>query len=321
MNRKLGKLPARPNAVALKFSTFFNAAALPTPPAEFGHYSVGASWGMLGNDQYGDCVLAGAAHETMVWAFTGGKRVVFDETCVLADYSALTGFTPSNPASDQGTDMQQAASYRRKVGVEDMSGNRHLIDSYVAIDAGRADELALAVYLTGAAGVGLNLPSSAEDQFDKGQPWTVVPGATIEGGHYVPCVGRNSDGNYLVVTWGRLHAMTPKFYETYCDEALAYVSIEALRNNLSPEGFDAEKLRGFLAAINQMEAVVAEPTVTKTAPTGVKIDTGEIDAAQIALRDTLNASGYGTFVSDAQVRSAAVAVVTAIEKYRIAPSI
>lgn len=318
---KLGKRPARPEAVTFKFATFFDATALPTPPIAFGHYSVGSPWGMLGNDQYGDCVFAGAAHETMVWDLTGGQPVTFSDISVLADYAAVTGFNPSDPNTDQGTDMQVAASYRRKTGVLDAEGHRHLIDSYVAIDPGALDQLALATYLTGAAGVGLRLPSSAEGQFEAHQPWTVVPGDTIVGGHYVPCVGRNANGDFLVVTWGRLHAMTPEFYEAYCDEAMAYISIESLRNNLSPEGFDAVKLRGFLAAINHMEATkMSDPTNTPV-PTGIKIDTGEIEVAQLALREVLNASGYGTFVSDAQVRSAAVAMVTAVEKYRTAPSI
>ena len=58
---KLGKVPARPDAVKLKFSSYINTNQLPTPPASFGHENLIQSWGMLGNDQYGDCVWAGAA--------------------------------------------------------------------------------------------------------------------------------------------------------------------------------------------------------------------------------------------------------------------
>ena len=70
MTFKLGKKPARPGAVRLKLASYTNAAALPPLPASFGHDAIiGArGWGMLANDRYGDCVWAGAAHETMLYA-------------------------------------------------------------------------------------------------------------------------------------------------------------------------------------------------------------------------------------------------------------
>jgi len=253
MNYKTGKLPARPDAVGFKFGAFFNAEKLPTPPAKFGHYGlgIGLNFGMLANDQYANCVFAGAAHEHMIWTHRSGtgQPVAFNDACVLADYGAVTGFDPSKPASDQGTDMVYAASYRRTVGVADARGDRHKIDSYVALRPGDADQLALATYLTGATAVGIQFPDSAENQFDKSEPWDVVPNAKINGGHYVPCVGRNSDGNLLIVTWGRLHAMTPKFYQTYCDEALAYVSVDLMKDDLSPDGFNSVQLSRDLAAL------------------------------------------------------------------------
>ena len=73
MRFKLGKRPARPGAIKLKFGTFFDAKALPVPPKVFGHESIGKPWGMLANDQVSNCVFAGAAHESMVWARSGGR--------------------------------------------------------------------------------------------------------------------------------------------------------------------------------------------------------------------------------------------------------
>jgi len=254
MNYKLGKLPARPNAVGLKFGAFFHAEKLPTPPAKFGHYGLGAglAWGMLANDRFSNCVLAGGDHEIMIWTHRAGKGlpVAFRDEDVLADYAAVTGFDPAKPDTDQGTDMVVAADYRRKVGLIDASGTRHTIDSYVALRPGDADQLALATYLMGATGVGLRFPDSAEKQFDKCEPWAYVPGAQVSGGHYVPCCGRNSDGNFLIISWGRLQAMTPDFYKTFCDESLAYISLDPLKNDLSPEGFNADQLRRDLAALS-----------------------------------------------------------------------
>lgn len=207
---------------------------------------------MFANDKFGDCVWAGAAHETMMWTREGPiDDAMFTDANVLSDYSAVTGFNPSDPNSDVGTDMQMAASYRRNTGIIDAAGNRHKIDAYVALNVGVVSDAVLAAYLFGAAGVGILFPDTAFDQFHAGQPWDVVPGAPKPvAGHYVSMVGRNSAGNLLVVTWGRLHAMTPRFYLTYNDESLAYVSLEPLtRNLLSPEGFDVDTLRTDLKAV------------------------------------------------------------------------
>ena len=247
MGLKFGKLPARPGSISFKFKDFFNLDALPRPPAVYGH-QLGTHWGMLANDQYGDCVWAGAAHEHMMWTRIGvAPDAAFTSPNVLADYSAVTGFNPAKPDSDQGTDMQEAASYRRKVGIIDKDGVRHKIDAYLGINPKNVSRLAIASYLFGAVGVGIQVPDSCEDQFDAGKPWTVVPDSQIVGGHYVPLVGRNRNGHFLVVTWGRLHAVTPDFLKTYADEAVMYLTTEMMNaKGLTMEGFDVASLKASL---------------------------------------------------------------------------
>lgn len=246
---KLGKKAARPGAVSFRFASYFDRKKLPVPPVVFGHEQIGVPWQMLGNDSYSDCVFAGAAHEHMTWTHEAGRTALFGDADVLADYGAVTGFDPHKPSSDQGTDMSEAAEYRRKTGVIDAAGIRHKIDSYVALRPGNIDDVVLATYLTGASGIGIQLPSSALDQFDAQKPWTVVRGSHNEGGHYVPCIGRNRHGNLLVVTWGRIQAVTPDFFFKYCDEAVAYLSFEILKDKVSPEGFDAIALQEHLNAL------------------------------------------------------------------------
>ena len=50
---KLGKTPARPGAIKLRFGTYFSAAELPAVPLAFGHPWLVQAWRMLGNDLYG----------------------------------------------------------------------------------------------------------------------------------------------------------------------------------------------------------------------------------------------------------------------------
>jgi hypothetical protein len=250
MNCKLGKKPARPGSVRLKLASYTVAAALPPLPPVFGHDALIGTrdWGMLGNDRYGDCVWAGAAHETMLLAREAGNAVSFTDAGVLGDYAALTGFDPAKPDTDQGTDVAQAADYRRATGVVDSRGVRHKIAAYLALEPGDITRLYQATYLFGAVGIGLQLPSSALAQSERGEAWSVVTDALIEGGHYVPLVGRRADGLH-VISWGEDQVMTQPFLEQYCDEAIAYVSAECLIAQKSPEGFSYADLISDLAAL------------------------------------------------------------------------
>jgi hypothetical protein len=250
-NLLTGKTAARPGAVSFKFSRYFDLAALPTPPRRFGHYQKVQQWGELGNDIAGDCVWAGAGHETMLWNAANKRPINITAANSLSDYSALTGYSPSKPFSDRGTDMSDAADYRRKTGIVDAAGIRHTVDAYVSIHAGDIDTLMLATYLFGAVGFGMIFPLTTKTQFTHQQPWDLIPGAVTEGGHYISVVGRNSAGNILLVTWGRLHAMTPQFARAYNDENIAYLSLEWLDSSsmLTPDNFDRAALVKDLAAL------------------------------------------------------------------------
>jgi len=243
---KLGKLPARKDAVKLKLS---NYGTLPVAPKSFKLFTTVSDWqGMLGNDRYGDCVWAGADHETILWNAERGQAVRFTEQNALSDYSAVTGFNPNDPNSDQGTDMQQAASYRRKTGVTDASGKRHTVAAYLAITPGNKDELKQAIYLFSNVGIGIEFPDYAMYQFNAGKSWHLQRGGTIEGGHYIPAVGY--DGRYVyVVTWGKVQKMSWGFFAKYCDEAIVYLSDEFLTGALSPEGFNLSALNNDLAQL------------------------------------------------------------------------
>lgn len=246
---KLGKLPARPDAVSFKLTKYLEPRLLPTPPTHFGHDSGVAPWQMLGNDRVGDCVIAGGLHETMLWTKNGSHEAAVSTEAAITNYSAITGYVPGQPDTDKGTDMAVAASYRRHTGLADASGHRHKIAAYLALTPGDVQEHLLAMYLFGAIGVGVKFPESAMQQFRDHQPWDVVPGSPIEGGHYIPAVARRS-GHFVIVTWGREQAMTDAFLQEYNDESYAYVSKEYLRQGRSPEGFNMTQLRADLAALN-----------------------------------------------------------------------
>src|SRR5665213_1544872 len=253
---RFGKKPARPEAQPkLKFSTY--AVALPEPPDSFGYDSLlPADSGMLGNDAVGDCVIAGAEHETMLWTKFSGTPASFTAQTALADYSAITGYDPNDPSSDQGTDMQAAASYRRKTGVRDASGVLHKVAGYVSIARGALAQHKLAAWLFGAAGGGPQVSRAQVDQFDRGEPWNGPLEVSSAGGHYVPLVGFR-DGYLLVVTWGRVQRVSPDFFVANNDESVAYFSQEFLKADLNPVGFNTAQLQTDLAAIASSTGVNA----------------------------------------------------------------
>ena len=151
----------------------------------------------------------------------------FSDAGVLADYSAISGYVPGDESTDTGCDMHDVMAYRAKTGLVDAAGNRHKIAAYLSLDPGNVDHLLLAGYMFGCVGIGIEFPDSAMEQFHDGLPWDVVPGAQIEGGHYIPGVAYRN-GDIEVVTWGEVVPMTMAFLSRYCDEAWVMVSQEVI---------------------------------------------------------------------------------------------
>ena len=238
---KRGLTPPRPGAVKMKFSAYFKPAELPKRPAEFGHENLVQQWNMLGNADYGCCAWSGAAHETYLWTAAGSTRAHITTQDVLSDYAACTGFKASDPSTDQGTDMQAAASYRRQTGILDAAGKRHKIGAYVALEPGNTEEILNAAWLFGAVGIGILIGARQEEQFATKQPWA-SPVGTDPGGHYVPLVAYRG-GVARVVTWGGVQPVTMQFLEHQCEQAIAYLSTDMLRGGKSLEGFDLAALQ------------------------------------------------------------------------------
>lgn len=229
----LGKLPAADFGAANVTLDAVQATALPAAPSRFGYGTMFSDWGMLGNDSVGDCAFAGSDHEHMLWTGIGNGGALsarFTKADTLSDYSALTGYDPRDPSTDQGTVVYQLMDYRRTTGVVDAAGRRHRID--LAVRLPRPFDWATfirAVWCFKAVAIGTLIPGSAMEQFNAGQPWDYVGDRNIEGGHYVPGVGTLSrDDEVTVITWGKRQRMTRAFFEEYVDEIWVPLSREAM---------------------------------------------------------------------------------------------
>lgn len=232
---KLGNNFAKPDSRDLQYEAFETANTGVLVPSIFGHGNSFKNWGMLGNDQYGNCVFAGGDHEQMLIANlalpgapVGAEPVKFTPANALADYGAVTGFDPQTGEGDNGTDPREAFKYRQKKGLIDATGKRHKIAAYVSVPVSSLKKIAEATFIFDAVGIGFEFPGPAMEQFNNGEPWDVVQGAQIEGGHYVPIVGKPEVGDLAVVTWGRRQVMTEAFFKKYVVEAWAFITEESL---------------------------------------------------------------------------------------------
>lgn len=255
MTLQYGKLAATYDPRDLCFAHYRAVAKITEAPVGYGHTGlVKNPWGMLGNDEWGDCACAGPAHEHMVTSAAAGQQVTFTTDAVLAAYSAITGFDPhagpsgENP-TDQGSNVRDVLKYRASTGFTDATEAVHKIGAFVALEPGNWKELLEALDVFETVGIGIQVPSSAQTQFSQGKPWSVVPGTSIEGGHYIPVVGRPASSMGLCVTWGALQPFTRTFYEKFNDESWAILSPEMLSGGKSLEGFDLAALQSDLAAL------------------------------------------------------------------------
>jgi hypothetical protein len=216
---KLGKKAARHDPRTLVYAKYRTATEPPPPDA---HWGRGLPFAMLGNDQYGDCVEAGYAHQVQIWGDRSGHPFVPTGQEVLDAYTAITGFNPADPNTDKGTDILTAVGYWKSTG---LGGQQ--ITAYAALNPLDQAQMCEAIAWYGGAYIGLQLPLSAQNQV--GSEWSVTTGqdaiAGSWGGHCVPLSGYDQNTLWCV-TWGKLQAMTWQFLTTYCDEAFVLLATD-----------------------------------------------------------------------------------------------
>jgi hypothetical protein len=250
---KLGKGPARHDPRTLLFASY-TTPALPAPPAKLDLATkVTGPWGMMDNDQLGDCTCAAAGHLLMEWtASAQSKMFTPTDQQIVAAYSAITGYNPATGANDNGAQELDVLNYWRQQGIAG-----HKIQAFMALEPANHTHVMDAVWIFGGCYIGLLLPKSAQAQTTNKQPWSVPPQGTggngkpgSWGGHAIPVVAYDSR-SITVVTWGALQAMTWGFWEAYCDEAYAILSPDYLEQKggqtIAPNGFNLTQLQEDLA--------------------------------------------------------------------------
>src|SRR6476660_47179 len=125
---KLGRRLSQVKRPALRLTSFF-PSQLPTPPLTWDGRPPGVRWPMYANDRFGDCVFASCGHLIGLWTMAeSGQEVLFADQEVLAWYSAVTGFNPNRPWTDQGAVIQDSLDYWVSRGY-----SKHMLAGYLSV--------------------------------------------------------------------------------------------------------------------------------------------------------------------------------------------
>ena len=122
------------------------------------------------------------------------------------------------------------------------AGNKY--ELYAQLDVSNMNEVDQALYLFGSVYLGIEVPQSAEDQFQNGEPWSDVGDQDILGGHAIVVQGKTSSGNLEVITWGAVQEMEQSFWTTYVEEAWVVLTPQWFsKTGNTPDGINLTQMQ------------------------------------------------------------------------------
>ena len=197
-------------------------------------------WGMMGNDQYGCCGVAGAGHLILDWTTNAGKPVKLTAKQIIKAYLKYTG------GQDNGVCLLDFLKYWRTKG---LCG--HKIVAFMAIDTKNLTEIKEGINLFGGLYMGFSLPDYVVP--DSGN-WDIIPWNNTDNppdpnnGHCIMSPGYKTDIDG--VTWGIKKPISVPFVQKYADEGYAIVTQDWIdKQGKSPSGLNLKGLLADLTAI------------------------------------------------------------------------
>jgi hypothetical protein len=191
------------------------------------------------NDQLGDCVIAAGYHLVALETGNAGAVWTASNTQIIADYSAIGGYKPGDPSTDQGCDEQTAFAYWGKTGWADGS----VLQGYVGVDASNQAEIQAAMYLFENLFFGMELPDAWISPFPSNSGFVWDAGTpNPDNGHAFIGTGYDAIGVQIdtwglegTITWAAIAALCKDGGELYT--LLSPDQIEQGRT-LAPNGLD-----------------------------------------------------------------------------------
>ena len=237
---KLGKLPAKNDPRTLKLADYVHTVNLPIPPVAHDWGQDVADWGMMVNDQLGDCTCAAVGHMILMDTTLFKKPYRPSDAHIVEMYHNVAGYIPGRPDTDNGAVELDVLNYWRKNGLDG-----HKIKAFAKVSTKDVELLKTAIFLFGGLYAGVAMPLTAEKQdiWDITKNGTKGPGSPGSwGGHAIPLVGYTGD-TFTCVTWGQAKFMTHDWWLAYGDEAYAVISDDWVApKGVAPSNFNMDQL-------------------------------------------------------------------------------
>lgn len=236
---------------------------------------------MFGNDEYGDCVIAARAHQTLRFEkYEQGTQPEITDREVIDQYFEESG------GLDTGLYLLNSLKVWRNKGWE-VGGRNYTIYAFAGVDWRNHEEVKHCIHLLGGVNFGMLVYEKDMQQFREGKLWELTSNnGSFLGGHGVYlfhyeqeeepstcpfangiCWGLNLTSaklgrktrfkaiiNYdqdglTCMTWGRKQHMTWDFWDARIDEA--YGIVDNRNDWLEDSPIDVEKLDAYLKEITR----------------------------------------------------------------------
>jgi len=241
LSYRLGRLPAQIPA-GLRDLTYYTAGPLPKPPPSVAVPSV-ADWGVLGNDTYGDCGVAGLEHAFEAAAADTGEHEAFPDDQQCVDY-----YLNYTGGQDSGVVLSRFLAYVRRHGYYG-----HTISAYAHVAVHDVPTLQFAIDAYDSAYVGITVSQGMMDATQGSPPWTW----TLEdlsgdelGGHCIILAGYNSSWLYGI-TWGQVVRIAYPAWHQMGDEAWAAITGEDIAAKTDGHGISLAALQADLNKLSR----------------------------------------------------------------------
>jgi len=99
--RRLGRKAIKTDTRTLRLARYLTPT-LPAPPTAQDWTKGITAWGMMLNDQLGDCTIAGRQHAIQVWSANLGNEVTLPDADALTAYEQWCGYVDGDASTDNG---------------------------------------------------------------------------------------------------------------------------------------------------------------------------------------------------------------------------
>lgn len=235
MNVRLGKQDHKHDDRTLMLAKFIRTETRIPSGYDFDKGRAAIPVHMWGNDDWGDCVIAGQANQLLRLERIEQRRTIpLGDQDAIDRYKTLSGSQSPGDAQDNGLVVLDALRDWHHSGWMN-AGRNYTIDAYGEIMPNDPVQLRMGIYLLHGVHFGFSLPSAAQAMTDAGvwdyngetgPEWE--PGSW--GGHLVFSKAYTVKG-CKVLTWGREVLATNNFIKKYADEAWSVVdSLDAWKS-------------------------------------------------------------------------------------------